>query len=351
MLTYLLALAVGLSSLGLYGASFVVPAIARKNDMIWSGVGLFYALVLWVCAGRITGGVLLGQIASVALIGWLGWQAMQARWEDVPEDQRASAEKVSQIRDRIQGLVDPESLNKLKDQAQGAFSKVQEKVQEVASKVDSDKTDTSSEASTEASTTVVEKPLTREDFAKPPIVQDASNGPSNREGKASSFGSMLDKAKSFAGGLSTPKNKETYVRKDFQEKEPPVTDVDDDFDFGEVSEKASEVSEAIADSLKDTGATLQAKASDTAETVQEVVTEKVEQGATTVEAIVETVVEQVDTAVEGIADVVEETSEAVQDKVQDKLEDVAEVAEDVVAEVVEEQPNLKRPKPRSQDEA
>ncbi|OUC14621.1 MAG: hypothetical protein B0A82_09785 [Alkalinema sp. CACIAM 70d] len=343
MLTYLLALAVGLGSLGLYGASFVVPAIARKNDMIWSGVGLFYALVLWVCAGRITGGVLLGQIASVALIGWLGWQAMQARWEDVPEDQRASAEKVSQIRDRIQSLVDPESLNKLKDQAQGAFSKVQEKVQEVASKVDGDKTDTSSEAST----TVVEKPLTREDFAKPPIVQDASNGPSNREGKAGSFGSMLDKAKSFAGGLSTPKNKETYVRKDFQEKEPPVTDVDDDFDFGEVSEKASEVSEAVADSLKDTGATLQAKASDTAETVQAVVTEKVEQGATTVEAIVETVVEKVDTAADAVTDVVEDTSETVQDQ----LEDAEEAAQDVAAEVVEEKPNLKRPKPRFQDEA
>lgn len=343
MLTYLLALAVGLGSLGLYGASFVVPAIARKNDMIWSGIGLFYALALWVCAGRITGGVLLGQIASVALIGWLGWQAMQARWEDVPEDQRASAEKVSQIRDRIQSLVDPESLNKLKDQAQGAFSKVQEKVQEVASKVDGDKTDTSSEAST----TVVEKPLTREDFAKPPIVQDASNGPSNREGKAGSFGSILDKAKSFAGGLSTPKNKETYVRKDFQEKEPPVTDVDDDFDFGEVSEKASEVSEAVADSLKDTGATLQAKASDTAETVQAVVTEKVEQGATTVEAIVETVVEKVDTAADAVTDVVEDTSETVQDQ----LEDAEEAAQDVAAEVVEEKPNLKRPKPRFQDEA
>ncbi|MGI0492735.1 Ycf66 family protein [Alkalinema pantanalense CENA528] len=343
MLTYLLALAVGLGSLGLYGASFVVPAIARKNDMIWSGVGLFYALVLWVCAGRITGGVLLGQIASVALIGWFGWQAMQARWEDVPEDQRASAEKVSQIRDRIQGLVDPESLNKLKDQAQGAFSKVQEKVQEVASKVESDKTDTSSEAAP----TVAEKPLTREDFAKPPIVQDASNGPSNREGKASSFGSMLDKAKSFAGGLSTPKNKETYVRKDFQEKEPPAADVDDDFDFGDVSEKASEAAETVTDSLKDAQSTLQAKASDTAETVKEVVTEKVEQGATTVEAISETVSEKVETVAEDITDVVEDASEVIQDK----LEEVAETAQAVEAEVVEEQPNLNRPKPRPQTDA
>ena len=76
MLAYILAIAVGLGSLALYIAAFFFPEIHRKDDFLWSGVGLFYALVLWVCAGRITGGVLLGQAAAVFLLGWFTWQSM-----------------------------------------------------------------------------------------------------------------------------------------------------------------------------------------------------------------------------------------------------------------------------------
>jgi Ycf66 protein N-terminus len=79
MLAYILAIAVGLGSFSLYMAAFFFPEVYRKYDFIWSGVGMFYALVLWVCAGRITGGVLLGQMASVALLGWLGWQTLGLR--------------------------------------------------------------------------------------------------------------------------------------------------------------------------------------------------------------------------------------------------------------------------------
>jgi Ycf66 protein N-terminus len=79
MLPYVLALVVGLGSLGIYLAAFFVPEIHRKSDFYWSGIGLFYALMLWVCAGRITGGVLLGQIAGVALLGWFGWQTLALR--------------------------------------------------------------------------------------------------------------------------------------------------------------------------------------------------------------------------------------------------------------------------------
>jgi hypothetical protein len=79
MLAYVLAIAVGVGSIALYMAAFLFPELHRKNDFIWSGVGLFYALVLWVCAGRITGGVLLGQMASISLIGWLGWQMLVLR--------------------------------------------------------------------------------------------------------------------------------------------------------------------------------------------------------------------------------------------------------------------------------
>lgn len=101
MLTYLLAIAVGLGSFGLYMSAFFLPELHRKYDLVWSGVGLFYSLVLWVCAERITGGLLLGQMASVALLGWLGWQTLKLRLAATPIDQRtqipASANSASEI--------------------------------------------------------------------------------------------------------------------------------------------------------------------------------------------------------------------------------------------------------------
>lgn len=79
MLTYILAIAVGLGSFGIYMAAFFFPEVHRKSDFFWSGLGLFYALILWTCAGRITGAVLLGQMASVSLLGWFGWQTLSLR--------------------------------------------------------------------------------------------------------------------------------------------------------------------------------------------------------------------------------------------------------------------------------
>jgi hypothetical protein len=79
MLSYILAIAVGLGSLSLYLATFFVPQIHRKDDFILSGLGLFYALVLWTCAGRITGGILLGELASVALLSWFVWETICLR--------------------------------------------------------------------------------------------------------------------------------------------------------------------------------------------------------------------------------------------------------------------------------
>ncbi|WP_199337057.1 Ycf66 family protein [Oscillatoria sp. FACHB-1407] len=88
MLAYILAIAVGLGSFALYMSAFFFPEVHRKYDFTWSGVGMFYALVLWVCAGRITGGVLLGQFASVALLGWFGWQTLSLRRELTPQNLR-----------------------------------------------------------------------------------------------------------------------------------------------------------------------------------------------------------------------------------------------------------------------
>lgn len=87
-MAYFLAFIVGLGSLGLYLAAFLFQEVHRKYDLIWSGIGMFYALVLWVCAGRITGGLLLGQMAGVSLLGWLGWQVMEMRWEQIPVEER-----------------------------------------------------------------------------------------------------------------------------------------------------------------------------------------------------------------------------------------------------------------------
>ncbi|MGB7444518.1 MAG: Ycf66 family protein [Coleofasciculaceae cyanobacterium] len=79
MLAYVLAIAIALGSLAFYLAAFFFPEVHRKEDFYWSGLGLFYALILWVCAGRITGAVLLGQMACVSLLCWLGWQTLSLR--------------------------------------------------------------------------------------------------------------------------------------------------------------------------------------------------------------------------------------------------------------------------------
>lgn len=127
MLVYLLALAVALGSLAIYLAAFFFPEIHRKNDFIWSGVGMFYALVLWVCAGRISGGVMLGQIASVALLGWLGWQSLTLRYQLTPPAQRTP---VSQevLKEKLANLSIPEKLG-------GLFSTVKDKAQQTIGSV------------------------------------------------------------------------------------------------------------------------------------------------------------------------------------------------------------------------
>jgi hypothetical protein len=79
MLTHALAWIVGLGSLSLFGIAFIFPEIRRQEDRIWGGLGLFYALMLWVYGDRITPGLFLGQTACVALLFWLGAQTMQQR--------------------------------------------------------------------------------------------------------------------------------------------------------------------------------------------------------------------------------------------------------------------------------
>jgi hypothetical protein len=80
----MLAVVVGLGSVTLYIAAFFFPEVHRRHDFFWSGVGLFYALVLWVCAVQVTPTLWLGHLASVSLLGWLGWQTLSLRRRRTP---------------------------------------------------------------------------------------------------------------------------------------------------------------------------------------------------------------------------------------------------------------------------
>jgi hypothetical protein len=101
MLAYILAVLVGTGSVGLYIAAFFFPEIHRKHDFIWSGVGCFYALTLWIYRREVVGGILIGQIASVALLGWSVWQTLKLRRQLVPFGQQASIAMPTQIKERL----------------------------------------------------------------------------------------------------------------------------------------------------------------------------------------------------------------------------------------------------------
>jgi Ycf66 protein N-terminus len=88
MLAYILSVIVGTGSVALYLAAFLFPEIHRPKDIFWSGLGLFYALVLWVNGASLAGGLLLGQALSVVLLGWFTWETLSLRRAIIPENQR-----------------------------------------------------------------------------------------------------------------------------------------------------------------------------------------------------------------------------------------------------------------------
>ncbi|MGK7934038.1 MAG: Ycf66 family protein [Microcystaceae cyanobacterium] len=97
MLAYFLAIALTLASLYLYLSAFFARDIHRQDDFLWSGVGLFYALILWICAGQIKGSVLLGQGAAVALVLSFGWQTIRLRRAIANPDQALDQKEFSVI--------------------------------------------------------------------------------------------------------------------------------------------------------------------------------------------------------------------------------------------------------------
>ncbi len=84
MLAHVLAVLLGFSSVIFYIAAFFYPEVHRRSDIVWSGLGVFYALVLWFCAGQMTITGLLGQVISVVLLLGLGWQTLTVRREKTP---------------------------------------------------------------------------------------------------------------------------------------------------------------------------------------------------------------------------------------------------------------------------
>ncbi len=122
MLVYLLAIASGSGSLALFLTAFFLPEIHRKGDFLWSGIGLFYALVLWIMAAKVSGGLLLGETAGVAILVWAIFQVLQTRWKSVPSEQR-SAPSVELVA-KIEQLFSEESLQKLQAKVTDLASKV-----------------------------------------------------------------------------------------------------------------------------------------------------------------------------------------------------------------------------------
>lgn len=129
MLAYVLAIGVGLSSFALYMAAFFFPEVHRKNDFIWSGIGLFYALVLWLYAPQIKGGILLGQTSGVALLGWLGWQTFWLRRQTAPLDQQTPLPSGADLQAGFRYVANSGGRSQWVGQASRLFQQAKEGVQ------------------------------------------------------------------------------------------------------------------------------------------------------------------------------------------------------------------------------
>jgi len=138
MLAYFLALVIGFGSLAIYLSAFFFPEIHRKNDFIWSGVGLFYALVLWIFAPRITGGLLLGHVASVALLVWFGWQTLSLRRQLAPQGQQTPLPSPELIKISLQSQMSKfsvkEKFGQLSSFVAGVFGGAKAKIQQTVNK-------------------------------------------------------------------------------------------------------------------------------------------------------------------------------------------------------------------------
>ncbi|ELP52964.1 ycf66 family protein [Microcystis aeruginosa TAIHU98] len=135
MLPYILAVVVGLSSLYLLTTAFIAPDRHRQDDFLWSAVGLFYALVLWLCAGRITGAILLGQAAAAILFIAFAWQTLKLRQALFYPDKPVKLFTIVGWLGNRLGKVTPSQSPKTKAKPEKVAAKVKEKVKETVDPV------------------------------------------------------------------------------------------------------------------------------------------------------------------------------------------------------------------------
>ncbi|MCA2710704.1 MAG: Ycf66 family protein [Microcystis sp. M015S2] len=156
MLPYILAVVVGLSSLYLLTTAFIAPDRHRQDDFLWSAVGLFYALVLWLCAGRITGAILLGQVAAAILFIAFAWQTLKLRQALFYPDKPVKLFTIVGWLGNRLGKVTPSQSPKTKAKAEKVAAKVKETVKETVDPV-IEKAAAIGETITESVTEIAEK--------------------------------------------------------------------------------------------------------------------------------------------------------------------------------------------------
>ncbi len=161
MLAYFLATLMAIISLILYLNAFISPKIHRQDDFLWSGLGLFYALTLWVCAGRITGAVLLGQLAIISVAIAFIWENRQLRKTIIADSQSRAVLQGVSLLSLIAGSLDKLSQLTLKKPKPSVTSKTktdkpvetEEKIDVVEeTKVTDSEKNVSSEVKTESAT-------------------------------------------------------------------------------------------------------------------------------------------------------------------------------------------------------
>jgi hypothetical protein len=180
MLDYFLALVVGFGSLAIYLSAFFFPEIHRRYDFIWSGIGLFYALILWIFAPRITGGLLLGHVASVSLLVWFIAQTLLLRRQLTPPGQQTPFPSPELIKISFQEQMSKFSVKEKFAQLSGfvtsVFASAKAKIQQVVNKKPAVKTAEESVQTTRTEATPPSKLPDEPVTATPTITSEISSG-------------------------------------------------------------------------------------------------------------------------------------------------------------------------------
>ncbi|MGB5899578.1 MAG: Ycf66 family protein [Geitlerinemataceae cyanobacterium] len=227
MLSYILATIVGLGSVAFYMAAFFFPEVYRKGDFVWSGVGFFYALVLWFCAGQIGGAVLLGQTASVALVAWLGWQTLILRRETTPLAEQTSTAAIDRqgisptaIGEKVTNVFKPGNKATTQTAASSVLEMATDAIETVSDAV---------AEGLETATEFLETKAAEENLQPTAPLEDITDLPSTAISKESPEGisPVIPEPENIAEEISedTPKSSVTDI-----EQSTPIVATEDDFE-------------------------------------------------------------------------------------------------------------------------